>query len=105
MKILAALVTCNRSILLERCIDSLINQSLKPNEIFVVDNGSTDNTEEILIKKKIKYVKQKNLGSSGGWFTAIQYFSNNNFDYIWLMDDDGYPEKKALEKLVYNFKP
>ena len=53
MKILAALVTCNRSILLERCIDSLINQSLKPNEIFVVDNGSTDNTEEILIKKKL----------------------------------------------------
>tara|TARA_A100001011_G_C14321259_1_gene850780 strand:- start:4103 stop:5002 length:900 start_codon:yes stop_codon:yes gene_type:complete len=104
MKVLAALVTSNRCQLLERCIKHLKLQTKEPYEILVVNNGSTDNTEFFLKKNNIKFINQNNLGSAGGWHTAIDYAIKNNFEYIWLMDDDGYPEKYALEKLIKNFK-
>ena len=93
MKVLAALVTSNRCQLLERCIKHLKLQTKEPYEILVVNNGSTDNTEFFLKKNNIKFINQNNLGSAGGWHTAIDYAIKNNFEYIWLMDDDGYPEK------------
>lgn len=104
MKILAAVVTYNRCDLLKRCINHLEQQTTVPDEILVVDNGSSDDTIDFLKKKKINYIAQDNLGSAGGWYKSIEYSIEKNFDYVWLMDDDGYPEKKALNKLINNFK-
>ena len=44
----AVVVTYNRKQLLLKCLDSLINQKLKPDAIYIVDNNSTDNTESDL---------------------------------------------------------
>jgi rhamnopyranosyl-N-acetylglucosaminyl-diphospho-decaprenol beta-1,3/1,4-galactofuranosyltransferase len=104
MKVLAAIVTYNRCNLLERCLYHIQNQSRKPDEVIVINNGSTDNTESFLKKNNIKHINQSNKGSSGGWHKAIDYSLDNKFDSIWLMDDDGYPEKQALQKLIENFK-
>ena len=103
MKILAAIVTYNRAELLERCINALLKQIRLPDEILIVNNGSTDNTEEVISKKCVKQINQDNSGSAGGWNTAINYALKENFDYIWLMDDDGFPEKKALQTLINLF--
>ena len=51
MNIIVAVVTYNRSILLSRCIDNILLQSRKPDEIIVINNGSTDDTEEMLYSK------------------------------------------------------
>ncbi len=99
MKILAAIITHNRSKLLMRCLYNVENQSRKPNDILVVNNGSTDDTVNLLYKKKINFISQDNLGSAGGWFTALEYSIKNNYDYCWLMDDDGYPKYDALKIL------
>ena len=40
-------VTYNRKDLLIKCIESLVNQTLKPQAIYIVDNNSTDNTPEL----------------------------------------------------------
>lgn len=104
-KILAAVVTFNRAKLVDRCLKAIENQSYKPTETLVVNNGSTDNTSLILASHTITVVNQDNLGSAGGWNTAIDYALKNNFDYIWLMDDDGYPEKSSLEILYSNIGP
>ena len=51
MKVLTIVVTHNRSELLERCLDWINSQSDPSQEVLVINNGSTDNTEEILRKK------------------------------------------------------
>ena len=96
MKILAVVVTHNREALLKRCIHNLDNQSRPPDEILVIDNNSTDGTNQFLQKQEINFIKQENLGSAGGWFAGIKYGLLHNFDLCWLMDDDGFPDSNSL---------
>lgn len=103
MKVLAVVVTFNRQKLLKRCILNIQNQTRPPDEIIVINNSSTDNTEEFLIKENINFITQPNSGSAGGWHRGIAYAKQNNFDACWLMDDDGYPDIKALKRLVKGF--
>ena len=103
MKILAAVVTHNRFKLLQRCYGSILQQTKSPNEILIVDNDSTDETHEYFKDSECTYIRQENTGSAGGWNTAIGYALDNNFDFIWLMDDDGFPDREALEELTKNF--
>ena len=103
MNILAVIVTYNRKDLLNRCIDYLESQSDKPNEIIVINNGSTDDTVKMLEERNINYITQPNVGSAGGWKLGIDYALKKNFDACWLMDDDGYPDKNALRQLKKNF--
>ena len=52
MNISVVIPTYNRVELLKRSIDSVINQTIKPFEIIIVDDGSNDGTEA-MVKKKI----------------------------------------------------
>ena len=98
-KIIAIVVTYNRCSLLSRCIDYIRNQSRKPDDILVVNNGSTDDTELMLQSKGIHYITQDNVGSAGGWYSGIQHALDGKFDAVWLMDDDGYPDIESLNIL------
>ena len=99
MKILAVVVTHNRCALLERCINHLFVQKRIPSEILVINNSSTDGTLAMLEQRRVTVITQENLGSAGGWHRGIQYAIDGNFDAVWLMDDDGYPDTEALELL------
>lgn len=92
---------------LNRCINSIINQTLKEIEIILVDDGSTDKSGEICdeyLKKdnRIKVIHQKNLGLSAARNSGIKIAKS---DYICFIDSDDYIEtdmlaylyKKALE--------
>lgn len=100
-KVLAAIVTYNRLELLKRCIQYLSNQTY-PLTILVINNSSTDGTEAYLKEQGINYVTQPNGGSSAGWWRSIEEAIEKEYDYVWLMDDDGYPDQKALELLLSN---
>ena len=53
----------NASKYLKRCLDSVINQTKTELEIILINDGSTDNSEEIIKEykdKRIKYFKNKN---------------------------------------------
>lgn len=101
-KVIVVIVTFNRLNLLKRCINSLNRQSFKIFDILVINNGSTDETESYLKTNNITYYSQENLGSASGWNTAVQFIKKKklDYDYLWIMDDDGYPDKYALEKLI-----
>ena len=58
-KTVAVIVTHNRCRLLERCINHVKEQTSKPDEILVINNGSTDGTEDLLINLKIKVIPKK----------------------------------------------
>lgn len=103
MRTLAVIVTHNRSQLLNRCLNYLENQTRKPDDILVVNNGSTDNTQELLRSRGVNFIDQLNVGSAGGWHSGIKYAKDNKFDLCWLMDDDGFPDTDALNLLLKEF--
>jgi rhamnopyranosyl-N-acetylglucosaminyl-diphospho-decaprenol beta-1,3/1,4-galactofuranosyltransferase len=104
VRVLAVVVTHNRRELLARCVEALQAQSRTPDEIVVINNGSTDGTEAMLQERAVRCVTQENLGSAGGWHTGIQLALDEGFDAIWLMDDDGYPDSRALERLTLGIR-
>ncbi|MBC7534481.1 MAG: glycosyltransferase family 2 protein [Ferruginibacter sp.] len=100
-KVIALVVSYNRQALLSVCINALRNQSRKPDAILVINNGSTDNTEEWLKSQPdIIYITQENEGSGGGFNTGITWAHKNGYSWTWCMDDDGYPKENALEALL-----
>ncbi len=104
-KIAAVVVTYNRLPYLKELIVALREQSRKPDEIIVVDNGSDDGTGDWLkAQEDLSVVTQENLGSSGGQYTGFETAFNRGFDWIWTMDDDVAPAKNCLERLLENIE-
>lgn len=100
-KVIAVVVTYNRQLLLSQCITALRNQTRKIDKILVINNGSTDNTEEWLNRQEdVDFVTQKNVGGAGGFYTGIKTAFEKRYSWIWMMDDDGYPKEDALERLL-----
>ena len=107
-KVGIVVVTYNRLALLKEAIDSLRNQIYTNREIVVVNNGSTDGTQEWLnAQKDIIVITQQNLGGAGGFFTGMKYVAEHDYDYCWIMDDDVVCHSDALQELVnaYDKKP
>ena len=91
----------NTSTYLIKCLDSLINQDYdkKKYEIIIVNDGSTDNSEEIILKYKnkfpniIKYFKKENGGLSSARNLGIM---NAKYEYILFVDSDDYVDQNLL---------
>jgi glycosyltransferase involved in cell wall biosynthesis len=78
----------NRALVISNAINSILNQSYQNFEIFVIDDGSTDNTEELVCKicdPRIVYVKQENGGGGKARNTGIDLARGN---YIAFLDSD-----------------
>ncbi|MCA4814601.1 glycosyltransferase family 2 protein [Acinetobacter towneri] len=100
------IVTFNRKELLLQCLQALSTQTQQPSKILIVDNSSTDGTIETLQQNgwleqsKIQLIALKeNMGGAGGFSTGMQSAFEQSAEYIWMMDDDGYPAVNCLEKL------
>lgn len=101
MKVAAVIVTYNRLHLLKECIGAVKGQSTAPGEIFIINNSSTDGTEDWLNQQTgLTVIKQENLGSSGGQYTGIKTAFEKGYEWIWCMDDDTIPQKDALQNLL-----
>ncbi len=70
-----------------RAIDSVLAQSRKPDQIIIVNDGSTDNTGEIIkgYGDKVTYIHQQNAGLAAARNTGIK---NTDCDWIALLDGD-----------------
>lgn len=97
--------TFNRVDLLERAINSVVNQSYKNIEIIVVDDCSTDGTQEFLKEiakgdERINFfLKEKNGGACESRNIAIQ---SARGEYITGLDDDDYFLPNRIENFVSN---
>lgn len=101
------IVTFNRKDLLIQCLDAILTQTKLPNQIIIIDNASTDGTQAVLQEKNyldnplITYVPLlENTGGAGGFYTGMKAGYEAGYDWLWLMDDDGYPDKNCLENLL-----
>ncbi len=105
--IYAIVVTYNRKMLLKKCIQAILDQTQCPNKIVIIDNASTDGTDQMLKKQKwdcherIKIVNlPENIGGAGGFSLGIKLAVELGADFMWLMDDDAIPEVDSLEILL-----
>lgn len=89
---------------LDKCLDSLVRQTLKEIEIILVNDGSTDGSQKIIdeyVKKYpkiIKAYKKKNGGLSDARNYGIQFCTG---EYIGFVDSDDYVDITMYEKM-YN---
>lgn len=84
-------------------IDSVLGQTRPADEIVVVDDGSTDNTREIVEALPVKYIYQRNAGPSAARNTGLRHASG---DFIAFLDADDLwlPHKLATQlKAFENF--
>jgi len=107
MKIAAVLVTFNRISCLKKALACYSAQTVPPEWVIVVDNHSTDGTGEFLKQwEKAPDPFQKtvinlpcNMGGAGGFHAGMERAIQSDCDWVWVADDDAYPEKDALKAL------
>ncbi len=86
----------NRAHTLPRALDSVLNQTLKPKEIIVIDDGSTDDTQSVLnLYPGITVIEQSNSGVSSARNSGVEKSSG---DWIGFLDSDDEWLPKKLEK-------
>lgn len=87
---------------LKKCVDSILNQTMNDFEIIIVNDGSTDNSAEIIQEYvnrnpgKIKYFAQENGGLSSARNNGIKNATGN---YLCFVDSDDYINEKLFESL------
>lgn len=89
---------------IERCIRSVLNQSYNNFECIVVDDGSKDNTAEVvkgINDERIRYIYKENGGVSS---TRNRALKEAKGEYICFMDADDYQSEQALSLLVTAMK-
>ena len=108
MQITAVIVTyADRFNLLKQVISACFKNGVS--NIVVVDNNSHKNSKNqlkaLLEKNKDKITvvwNTTNLGSAKAYKQGLQEVkSKDNYDYIWLLDDDNKPKEKALSPLFF----
>lgn len=89
IKITVITPTFNRANLISKTIESILSQTYKNFEYYILDDGSTDNTKEVvepyLKDKRVKYLYHENSGEPAtvnwGWNLAKgEYFTQINSD-------------------------
>lgn len=89
---------------LKRCLNSLVNQTLKDIEIIIINDGSKDNSQAIIDEYKAKYpdIIKAYYVENGGVAKARNYALNYvTGEYIGFVDSDDYVSEEMYEKL-YN---
>lgn len=95
-KVTIIVPTFNRAHYLSECVDSLLAQTVPAYEIIVIDDGSEDDTANVVLGygDKIRYVRKEN----GGKPKAVNLgLSMARGDLIWIFDDDDVALPDAIE--------
>lgn len=107
MKLSVALCTYNGEKYIKKQLDSIFNQTIQVDEINICDDGSNDNTIEIITQIQKKYPSiinlhqnTKNLGCSKNFEKAIKLCQG---EFIFLSDQDDLWRKDKIEKTLTIF--
>ena len=99
MKFSIVIPTYNRATFLPKAIESVLSQTYTDWELIIVDDGSTDNTKDVVSQygdSRIRYVYQQNAERSAARNNGIMHAMG---DYICFMDSDEYLYSERLEEL------
>jgi rhamnopyranosyl-N-acetylglucosaminyl-diphospho-decaprenol beta-1,3/1,4-galactofuranosyltransferase len=102
-RIVACIVTNDRRELLRECVTALQAQTRPVEEIVVIDNGSKDGAVEMLTEEfpDVELIAYPdNRGASAGFSRGVTLALEREFDWLWLIDDDGIARPDALAELL-----
>lgn len=89
--------TCNRASLLADSLKSVFAQTVQPDEVILIDDGSTDNTPDVAARyPQVRYVRTENQGKSAAINLAMTLMTGTR---LWVVDDDDIACPDALQKL------
>jgi GT2 family glycosyltransferase len=95
------IVNWNAGNLLERCVETVLAQTLRPLEVIVIDNNSSDGSENVIGEKfPSVYVVQSggNIGFAAANNLALRLVSSKS-RWVALLNPDAFPEPAWLESL------
>ena len=101
-RVTAVIVTYNNLLMLRDLLRDLQYQTRKADEIIVIDNASSDGTDQIMERDfpTVRYIRlAENTGSAGGYHEGIKTALEKS-DLIWTLDDDVRLHPDSLEQLV-----
>lgn len=105
MKISVIIPLYNKSDLISLSLNSVINQIVTPDEIIIVNDGSTDNSVDIVKSimsenpsLNIKLIEQNNQGVSAARNTGVKYSS---YDNLCFLDADDIWDENFIKKMLY----
>ena len=100
-KVCVLLSTYNGEKFLEKQLNSLFSQTYKNFDLLIRDDGSNDNTINILEKYKINYLKGKNIGVIKSFFKLLEIALNKGYEYFLFCDQDDIWELDKIEKQLF----
>lgn len=94
--------TYNRADFLKETLPELISQTRRPDRVIVVDDGSIDDTKNVVSQfgEGVDYIYQENSGKSTALNHALSIIEGG---LVWIFDDDDIPAKDALYRLIAPF--
>ncbi|NJR15065.1 MAG: glycosyltransferase [Calothrix sp. CSU_2_0] len=105
-KISVIIPTYNRSHLIKDAIESVLNQTYQDFELIIIDDGSTDNTKEVLAEygERLQYIYQENQGRSAARNHGLNLAKG---EYIAFLDSDDvwFPDKLARQVPILKSAP
>jgi glycosyltransferase involved in cell wall biosynthesis len=102
IKISVVIPAYNAARFLPLCLPSVFAQTYKPEEVIVVDDGSTDNTAEVAAELGARVIRRENGGISAARNTGIQ---NASCEWIALLDADDSWAPEKLERQAACIQP
>jgi len=102
MKISVVIPAYNSARFLPRCLESVFAQTLKPVEVIVVDDGSTDNTAAVATELGVTVLRRTNGGPGAARNAGIQAASG---EWIALLDADDLWTAEKLERQASCIRP
>ena len=96
-----AVPTFNRAHLVKSAVDSALRQTHQNLEVLIVDNGSSDNTSQIVGEindSRVRFIRNEcNIGVAGNWQKCVDKSSG---DYLLILSDDDVLEPRAISILL-----
>ena len=104
MKLAILIINWNGKPLLNKCLNSISHQTIKSIPVYVVDNGSSDESIKF-IQKNYPFVKiipsKENLGFAQGNNLGISSIVE---DYIFTLNNDTILDKYCIKNIIYEIK-
>jgi len=102
-KVFVIILHWNKQKEILECLESVLKIDYANYEVVVVDNGSDNNSYEVIQKnyQDVHLMRNRNnLGFAGGNNVGMRYAMEQKADYVWLLNDDTIVEPDVLSKMV-----
>ena len=98
-KVATIIVTYNGELYIQKCLEKVLDQ-VDPRSVYVIDNGSNDNTLELVEPFNVNVLKSKvNLGFGRANNLGMRKAIEDGFDYVFLLNQDCYLEPGCIYSL------